>query len=175
MAERSDQIREEIDAQRGALGENLHELERRVKSTTDWRAQVEKRPWVMLGVAFGAGVAASSLIGRSSSSYSYGSSYNESPSYSNSSANYSTGGSSSNRFANFREQKNRATEALDKMTGALVAVGVQKLQDILGEAVPGFRDKFAQHDGQDAGENESYQRGGYDPNRADAYEPTPTI
>lgn len=174
MVERSDQIREQIDAQRGALGENLHELERRVKSTTDWRAQMDKRPWVMLGAAFGAGIAVSSLIGRSPSSYSYGSSYNEAPSYSNASSSYNTGGSST-RFTNIREQKSRATEALDKMTGALIAVGVQKLQDILGDTVPGFRDKFAQHQGQDSAENESYQRGGYDPNRADAYEPSPTI
>lgn len=139
MAERSDEIKERIDAQRGELGENLHELERRVKSSTDWRAQMEKRPWVMLGAAFGTGMLIAGVIGRSghASSYSYRSSYSDVAS-----SGYGSSASRESRFKNFREQRHRAADALDKMTGALVAVGVQKLQDVLKESIPGFRDKY---------------------------------
>lgn len=139
MVERSDEIKQRIDAQRGELGENLHELERRVKSTTDWRAQMEKRPWVMLGAAFGTGMLIAGVLGRSgqSSTYSYRSAYSGM-----SEPSYSASPPIESRFKNFREQRHLAAEALDKMTGALVAVGVQKLQDVLKDAIPGFRDKY---------------------------------
>jgi hypothetical protein len=159
VAERSDEIKQRIDAQRGELGENLQELERRVKSTTDWRAQMEKRPWVMLGAAFGTGMVIATVLGRSgqSSAYSYRSTYSDI-----SQPSYGTSQSMEPRFKNFREQRHRAAEALDKMTGALVAVGVQKLQDILKEAIPGFREKYdsseSHHHEQDAGMDREMSR-----------------
>jgi hypothetical protein len=133
---------------------------------------MDRHPWVMLGLAFGTGVAVSGILSRSTSGYG-SSSYSEPPAYS-SAASYET--PSSSRFTNFREQKGRAAEALDKMTGALIAVGVQKLQDLLGETIPGFRDKFEPQQGSQARSSESYP-GGYNANRADEYEPasTPTI
>jgi hypothetical protein len=143
VAERSDEIKDRIDAQRGELGENLHELERRVKSSTDWRAQMEKRPWVMMGAAFGTGMLIAGVISRSgrSASYSYRSSYSDT-----SSPEYYSSKTGESRFKNFREQRHQAAGALDRMTGALIAVGVQKLQDVLKESIPGFRDKYDHSD-----------------------------
>lgn len=150
MVERSDEIKQRIDAQRGELGENLHELERRVKSGTDWRAHMEKRPWVMLGAAFGTGMLISGILARGghSSSYSYQGSYSDL-----SASDYNTSKIGESRFKNVKEQRHRAAEALDKMTGALIAVGVQKLQDVLKDAIPGFGDKYeaTESRGQDQG------------------------
>jgi len=101
---------------------------------------MEKRPWLMLGAAFGTGMLISSVIargGRSSSSYSYRSAYSDL-----SSSDYGTAKTGESRFKNFREQRHMAAEALDKMTGAIIAVGVQKLQDVLKDSIPGFRDKY---------------------------------
>ena len=161
MAETSDEIKNQIDAQRDRLGDNLHELERRVKDTTDWRAHMEKRPWVVLGIAFGAGVALSGILSRSGSS-SYSSSY--SSAYSGTPA--STTGS---RFTAFHHQRRRAGESLDKMTGALIAVGVQRLQDALCQAIPGFREKCGE-----AGVSEETQRTEYDRPQSGAYNTSPT-
>jgi hypothetical protein len=56
MAERTDEIRQHIDAQREQLGENLEHLERHVKKAADWRTWVERKPMFALAVAFAAGL-----------------------------------------------------------------------------------------------------------------------
>lgn len=175
MAERSDEIKERIDAQRGELGENLHELERRVKSGTDWRVQMEKRPWVMLGAAFGTGMLIASVAGRAgrSSSYSYRSSYSDASTY-----DYGTSRTGESRFKNFREQRHRAAESLDKMTGALIAVGVHKLQDVLKDLIPGFGDKYESSElhspGSETETRQDQPYGGYGQPQAGGYERSPS-
>jgi len=64
MGQGPDQIETHIDATLGRLGENFEELEDKVKSATDWRTQFEKRPAVVIGVAFGGGVLLAALLGR---------------------------------------------------------------------------------------------------------------
>jgi len=39
-------------ARRYRLGQDLDTLEQRVKQETDWRVQVNRRPWVFVGVPF---------------------------------------------------------------------------------------------------------------------------
>ncbi len=166
MAEKSDEIRDRIDAQRGELGDNLHELERRVKNTTDWRAHMENRPWVMLGIAFGTGVAISGLISRNGSS-------SDSSVYS---GGYSDTARSSSRFTAVREQRSRAAESLDKMTGALIAVGVQKLQDVLRSAIPGFSEKYEPAESSRSSQTgeSSYRGNEYDRPQTESYSQAPT-
>ena len=53
MGERTEQIKHDIEQARSRLGQNLNELEYRVKTTTDWRVQFERHPWAFVGVAFG--------------------------------------------------------------------------------------------------------------------------
>ena len=53
MGEKSNQIERQIQAERGELGRNLNELLSKVQEVTDWRAQFQKRPMVMIGVAAG--------------------------------------------------------------------------------------------------------------------------
>ena len=52
MGETADQIRSEIEHTRSRLGQELDTLEQRVKRETDWRVQVNRHPWVFVGVAF---------------------------------------------------------------------------------------------------------------------------
>lgn len=63
MITQTHRLKREIEAEQNALGENLNELEVRVRSAADWREQVQRRPWVMVGLAFGGGVAVSALLG----------------------------------------------------------------------------------------------------------------
>src|ERR1700735_4614246 len=62
MGARSDQIKEHIEATRSELGNNLNELENRVKRATDWRRQFQENPMTVLTVAFGGGVLLSSML-----------------------------------------------------------------------------------------------------------------
>ena len=63
MGQRSDQIVREIDRTRGELGNNLQELESKVKDATDWRKQFQKSPLTMIGIALGGGLLLSRVIG----------------------------------------------------------------------------------------------------------------
>ena len=53
MGEAPDDIRHDVERARARLGQDLDELEAKVKAEFDWRAQFERRPWVFLGAAFG--------------------------------------------------------------------------------------------------------------------------
>ncbi len=56
MGETPEQIRLEIEQARHRLGQDLNELEYRVRRTTDWRAQFDRRPWIFAGAAFAGGL-----------------------------------------------------------------------------------------------------------------------
>ena len=62
MGEKSDEIKQEIDARRRALGDKLQELEHRVRAAADWRAQVDHRPVLAVTLAFGGGLLAAAMI-----------------------------------------------------------------------------------------------------------------
>jgi hypothetical protein len=68
MGEEPDQIERHIDATRGQLGENLAELERKVKNATDWRMHFQRNPFPMMGAAFAGGLLLSMVVGRRSGS-----------------------------------------------------------------------------------------------------------
>jgi hypothetical protein len=63
MGEKPDQIERHIYEKRNELGENINELQQKVKTAVDWRAQTEERPMTMMGLAFGGGVLLSLLFG----------------------------------------------------------------------------------------------------------------
>jgi len=54
MGETPREIENEIEQARSRLGQNLNELEYRVKQEFDWRVQFERHPATFLGIAFGA-------------------------------------------------------------------------------------------------------------------------
>lgn len=59
-----EQIEQHIDATRSQLGDNLNELEGKLRSAVDWRVQFDAHPWPLLGMAFGVGLMLSSMIRR---------------------------------------------------------------------------------------------------------------
>ena len=56
MAQKPDEIKQHIDAQREQLGENLEILQHEVKRVTNWRTWVERKPLIAIGVAFAGGL-----------------------------------------------------------------------------------------------------------------------
>jgi hypothetical protein len=62
MGEASDQIERHIQETRNDLSENLSELEEKVKTAVDWRAQFEERPMTMMALAFGGGLLLSAVL-----------------------------------------------------------------------------------------------------------------
>jgi hypothetical protein len=62
MGETPDQIKHEIEQARSRLGQDLNELEYRVRRETDWRVQFRRRPWAFLGAAFGAALVLALII-----------------------------------------------------------------------------------------------------------------
>lgn len=64
MGETTDQIESRIEDERQDLKSNLRELERRVKSATDWRRYFRDHTGTMIAAAFGGGMLLSTLIAR---------------------------------------------------------------------------------------------------------------
>ena len=128
MGERTDEIEAYIDDRREDLGSNLHELEQRVKSVTDWKGHFQKNPMTMIGVAFGGGVLLATILGghknrrgeRRVSNDSYG----------------------SRSRAGTAHQTYKALETWDNIKGALVGVAATRFKDFVGDVVPGFHEQF---------------------------------
>jgi hypothetical protein len=129
MGERSNQIERQIVAERGQLGQNLNELQSRVQEVTDWRAQFQKKPMLMIGVAAGAGLLLASITGRKSRSRRH---YAEDRD--------DSGGSEHRRGTEL--QKNKALETFDSIKGAMIGVAANTFQNFLGQLIPGFKEQF---------------------------------
>jgi len=52
MGETADQIRLHVERTRAKLGQDLNDLEYRVRQGTDWRVHFNRRPWTYLIAAF---------------------------------------------------------------------------------------------------------------------------
>ena len=64
MGETTDQLKAQIADARSRLGQNLNELEYRVKNTADWRFQFDRHPWPFIAAGFTGGLVLSWMIGR---------------------------------------------------------------------------------------------------------------
>lgn len=145
MDEKPDQILEHIETQRNQLGQNLSELESRVRSTTDWRTHFDRNPMLMVSAALGGGILLGAMVGGSSKGRSGTSSYStpryvssgggSSPSYS--SGSYSSSSSSPSSPA-VSYQKQRASETVDHVKAALIGFATAKAKEFLNQALPGF-------------------------------------
>jgi hypothetical protein len=162
MGQTADQIRDEIDTQRMELGDNLQQLERKVKETVDWRAQFEQKPMLGLGMAFGAGELLSALLPsgddkRSASQSTTAGNYAYTPYASYTGAGSQSGDGQrretpqpSSYMASSQPPKQRSpemneiTETLDNIKGALLGLGATRLRSFLAEAVPGFHQEYEQ-------------------------------
>jgi ElaB/YqjD/DUF883 family membrane-anchored ribosome-binding protein len=62
MDDRTSQIVGEIADERLRLGDNIAELERKVRDSTSWRVYFARKPWTALGLAVGGGFLLSALL-----------------------------------------------------------------------------------------------------------------
>ena len=128
MGEKSNQIERRIQAERGQLGQNINELQSKVQEVTDWRAQFQKRPTLMMGAAVGGGLLLASLTGRRSRSKRH---FTEDRSE-----------AASEHRRGMELQKNKALETFDTIKGAIIGVAANTFQDFLGQLIPGFKEQF---------------------------------
>ena len=126
MGQTTHQIETHIEDTRDELGSNLHELERRVKSVTDWKQHFKSNPMTMLGVAFGGGILLSTMLGGRKNRLveRHFSSHATEP------------------HAGTDHQKHKALETWDNIKGALIGVAATRFKDLVGEVVPGFHEQF---------------------------------
>ena len=129
MAERPDQIEQHIASTRHQLGNNLHELEDKVKQAADWRTYYERNPMMMVGLAFGGGVLLASMMGgkRERQDRPFAA---QAPR----SAGYLTGAT----------QRNPMSDTWHNMKAALIGLSGAKIRSLLNEALPGFSEHYDQ-------------------------------
>jgi hypothetical protein len=158
MGETTDQIRDEIETQREQLGENLHQLEAKVKQTVDWRAQFEERPMLGLGLAFGTGFVLSLMLPGGSKSDSHTHASRNMTPYHYDQSNFRVhddsrswqGGGAHAGATNFTQTQQRSpemreiSETLDNIRGAVMGLAATRLRTILADAVPGFKEEYEQ-------------------------------
>jgi hypothetical protein len=121
MVETSDQIERHIQRTRDELSENVNELEVRVKTVLDWRAQVEERPGTMLALAFGGGVLLSALIPSGRFKRSFGNGWTA-------------------QQTNGNGKRSMPWEALK---GALVGIATARLTEFVEDFIPGFQHELS--------------------------------
>src|SRR5436853_7906699 len=128
MGETPDQIERHIYEKRSELGENINELQEKVKTAVDWRAQFDQRPWVGMGLAFGGGLLLALIFGGSGSS---------------DESNWSDRRSSeSQTFGNGRKKLDTASAIWENIRGAILAVAGSRLSSTLEGVLPGFEEQF---------------------------------
>ena len=112
MGQTTHQIEAHIEDTREDLGSNLHELEQKVKSVTDWKQHFRTSPMTMLGGR------KNRLVERRFSS------------------------DATEPHAGTDHQKHKALETWDNIKGALIGVAATRFKDLVGEVVPGFHEQF---------------------------------
>jgi hypothetical protein len=124
MAERTDLIEQHIELTRYQLGNNLHELEDKVKQAADWRTYYERNPMMMVGLAFGGGVMLASMLGGKRER-------RDTPPPR--SAGYLTGAT----------QRDPISDTWQNMKAALIGLTGAKIRSLLDDAIPGFSEHYA--------------------------------
>lgn len=51
-----------IQEERQRLGDNLEDLEKRVREVTNWRTYFNRKPWILMGLAAGGGFLLSAFL-----------------------------------------------------------------------------------------------------------------
>jgi len=145
MDEKPDQIMNHIEEQRDELGRHINELQTRVKRSVDWRAQFDRNPMLMLGVAMGGGLFLGAIVnGRSRSDHSWSASsrsrnFSAGTEYPASSSSYSTPSTlRSQSSAPAGEYRRKANDTIDQMKAALIGFATAKAKEFMSEALPGF-------------------------------------
>jgi|HubBroStandDraft_6_1064221.scaffolds.fasta_scaffold02412_2 hypothetical protein len=134
MGETTDQIERDIRTTRVSLSENLGELQDRLKTAVDWRAQVTERPGTMLALAFGGGILLSAILPTRGRRRHETPARRERPEVSKVTVPSSPGKA--------ELPKNGTTDTLNALKAALVGVAVTRASTFIGELLPGFKEQL---------------------------------
>jgi len=135
MAEQTDQLEQHIQSKRNELGQNLEELESKVKRAGDWHTYFERYPMTALGISFGGGILLAMLMGGNRSNR--GRMVADSIGWQE---NQSRPAAYPARPAGGARDK--MAETVDTIKGALFGLATAKVQNILSDAIPGFREQY---------------------------------
>lgn len=143
MAE-SDQIEMHIQRTREALSEDINELQEKVKTAVDWRAQLNERPLLLMGLAFGGGVLLSALMQRSRGNGSVrrnlrNFAYSSDPGTVNDALRRALNG--------YGGTSSQTPETWNALKGAVAGLAANKIGEYLDEYVPGFQQEFLRRRG----------------------------
>ena len=120
-----ERLKVDIEDSRADLQGNLRELERKVEDVADWRYQFRKRPAVLLGVAVAGGALLGMLVGP-----------RKSPSVRHTLASEPKPSSMANAMGPVVPQ------AWDNIKAALMGMAAARLQDVVEEVLPGFKQHY---------------------------------
>jgi hypothetical protein len=137
MGETSNQIERHIQETRNDLGDNFSELEHKVKTAVDWRAQFEERPVTMMALAFGGGLLLSALLPSTRSSRGRYSGNRWTPP-----TDVVARGTAVKSRNIFDGDASQTSEGWDALKGALVGVATTKLSGFFEDLLPGFKQEF---------------------------------
>jgi predicted dienelactone hydrolase len=136
MGEKTDEIERHIREQRRELGQNISELQQKVKDTVNWRAQFEQHPVAMIGIALGGGLLLSGILGSRHRNH-FASQVPEQPSWN---PNPRVPGATS-AVPPVADEK--TSESWREIKTALIAVGAMKLGSLIDSVLPGFGDEYS--------------------------------
>jgi len=142
MGDTSDQIERHIQETRNDLSDNFNELEEKVRTAIDWRAQFEERPISMMALAFGGGILLSALLPSRRSSRRRSSVSNP-----NSSSDRHTSDLPFKSRNEYNDNASSPLETWDAVKGALVGVATTKLSGFIKDVLPGFTQEFTKAQG----------------------------
>src|SRR3979490_2130786 len=128
MGETPDQIERHIYEKRSERGENIHELQQKVKTAVDWRAQFDQRPWVLMGAAFGGGMLLALLFGGRGDS--------------NRSSSPGAWKQEGYRSGNVQQRDDKTSAIWENIRGAALAVAASRLGNVLEDVLPGFQEQY---------------------------------
>ncbi len=126
MVETTEQLERQLANAHDQLNSNLEVLETKTKELTDWRAQFDKRPLLLLGLAFGGGLLASGVVG--------GGRRSSAP----------QPDASDGRAMAYRapQQPSPLNKHWGNVRDTLAAVATGAALELLHEAVPGFKEHY---------------------------------
>jgi hypothetical protein len=154
MGERPDQIERHIQHQRDVLGDNISELEDKVKSAFDWRSQFAERPATLLGLAFVGGALVAAILPSTSSITarvtSRRRSFNDARSpYTNREAAPTEPSAPAASYANASVPSNassgstmKSSETWDNLKNAAIGVATARIAEFIEDLVPGFSEQY---------------------------------
>ena len=120
MADNADNLQNEFNQQREALGRNVQELQYRMKSMVNWRDQYRQHPWTGAGLAFAGGVLISAMASR---------------------RRWSNGDEYSLSAAEPGHHR-RTSKVFDSIAAALTSAAAGYAKEFLSSAIPRFRDEY---------------------------------